>query len=249
MMILWPILFISLALAEDDYSIEEYCYSSPSRMQQVNQKSKIIFVPSDVVTMDGPCMTVKARSHRRELIQSFLRNVDPSVNIKFSSAENKRPPCNMKVEKIKQVNRQNLDIKLEQSGTVSAGQQMTEVKDVSSISTLSDFELSVNQNTIKGQCRFITPERYEITIEVRKDLTPIYPPVAVGTTPVVTTPLPDQETSKLVTTLQIEKGQRIELGSIVKDLKNKSNKVDINSTITHTEIDDTNSESVYLSLP
>lgn len=256
-MILWPLLYISLASSgaasqEIDNAIEEYCFSSSSQMKSVASRLKFILVPADKVQEESNCLTVSTPAHRRELIQNYVRRLEPNVSIKFSSAEIKKDPCHIKVERIKNVNSDT------QAGGINTrlnptanGTKVTQTSsEVSKIQTLKEFELTVNQSVVKGECKAINSTRYDITIEVRKDAAPLLPPVPPGTILVIPDaqiPKP-QETSKLVTTLQLTQGEVIELGSVVKNLQNDGKKIDINSEATIEMTAGTSVEKVYLSI-
>jgi hypothetical protein len=172
------------------------------------------------------------------------------VKIQFSSAELRKEICELKVEKIKTLSSKETDVSLGDRGSVGATQNTSESKDTSQVKTMGDFELTVNQDVIKGQCRFITANRYDIDLEVRKDAKPYLPGLAPGTTVIVTnpTPPPDQETSKLTTSLQLLKGERIEIGSIIKDLQNKKTQVSISPEVLHDERVGMSQEKVFLSI-
>jgi hypothetical protein len=251
-MILWLLLYTQFALAQDDPAIEEYCFSSVGKMKEVSARLKFILVPADKTQEDQNCFTVSTPVHRRELIQNYIRRLEPAVQIGFSSAEIRRPPCNIRVEKIKTRTQQSIGGGLSTGLIPSAGtnQATGESKDVTTIQTLKEFELTVNQDVVKGECRAINPSRYEISLEVRKDAIPLLPPIPPGTIVVV----PDaqipkvQETSRLQTTLQLNSGQRIEIGSVVKNLKDDASSLDINSGAAIEKTTGTQHEKVFLSI-
>lgn len=260
-MILWPLL-ISLPLLgiAQDQSIEEYCFSSSGKMQAVHTRLKFILVPIDKVQENQNCFTVNTPSHRRELIQNYVRRLEPSVQIAFSSAEVKRDPCHIKVEKVRVTQQDTLTGGVNVSGDpqitnanvdVTASQLNKSGKDVTTIQTLKEFELRVNQDSISGECRFITPTRYEITLHVKKEAIPLTPPVPPGTIVVVQDaqlPKQIQETASLQTTLQLNRGEKMEIGSIVKNLRDNAAKADINSGIGANKTDGVQNEKVYLSI-
>lgn len=250
-MILWLLLYTQFAMAQDP-AIEEYCFSSVGKMKQVSTRLKFILVPVDKTEQVNNCLTVSTPPHRRELIQNYIRNLDPEVQIGFSSAEVRREPCHIKVEKIK------TKLKEAIGGGVSTGlvpsadaNQVTgESKDVSTIQTIKEFELTVNQDVIKGECRVINPTRYEISIEVRKDAKPLVPGLPAGSVVIVPdAQIPkDQETSRLQTTVQLNNGERLEIGSVVKNLKDQARKIDLNSGIAAENTDGAQHEKVFLSI-
>ncbi len=246
-MLLWHLLFISMLFAQEN-SVERYCYSSPAEMKANLQRARPVFVPADQVTEDGACLVVQMRAHRRELIQSYLRGLNHQVAISFSSAEIKRDPCRIKVEKIRELDAQKTRGEINsQSGVLESTTVKSNSVDTMQIVTLNDFELSVNFEGIKGQCRLITPTRYEISLEVKKDLRPLAPPGTI----VILRPdqlPPPQQTSSLRTSLQLNQGDRIEIGSLIRDLKNKNAEIEIDPSAKAAIDSGANTEKVFLSL-
>lgn len=248
---IWTLLlFINLVFAED-LAIERYCFPSSQKMSDVAQRLQIILVPSDKIERDGNCFSVSMRPHRRELIQSYTRNLDPQVQISFSSAQTRTEHCKLKVEKVKSLDKNQMDANISGASNVLSTQTTRETKETTSIQTLKNFEMTINQDVIKGECRFITPIRYEISLEVRKDPKPLMPGLPAGSIVILTHPVtpPDQETSLLKTTLQLAQGQRIEIGSVVRDLREKQHKVDASSPqLEAKKVDGEEREKVFLSL-
>lgn len=251
-MILWLVLYTLIAAAQEEPAIEEYCFSSVGRMKEVSQKLKFILVPVDKTQEDKNCFTVSTPPHRRELIQNYIRRLEPAVQIGFSSAEVRRNPCHIKVEKIKTKHKQSTggSLSTELVPSIATDQSNHESKDVTTIQTLKEFELTVNQDVVKGECRAINETRYEISLEVRKDAIPLLPTVPPGTIVV----LPNahvpkvQETSRLQTTLQLNSGERLEIGSVVKSLKDNAASLDINSGVALEKTDGQQQEKVFLSI-
>lgn len=225
-MMLWPLFFIGL-LRADDVSVEKYCFNSPVQMERAHSQFRAIAVRADRVEKDGTCLVISAPSHRRELIQKYLLSNHPDMSISFSSAEIRSDPCDLKIEKVMQSTVKDLDVELGKTGIIEARDQQASGLDTFHITTIKDFELSIDQDKILGECRYITPQRYEITLTVKKESRPLIPPVPAGTVIVVTAPPPDQETSVLKIQLQLQRGSRIEIGSVIRDLKNKSSEASI----------------------
>lgn len=250
-MILWPLFFLSMAFAQDP-SVEEYCFSSVARTQQVSQRLKFIMVPADKMELNERCFTISTPSHRRELIQNYVRKIDPSVQINFSSAELRREPCHIKVEKVRTLNSNSVGGKVTTDISINlAAEQSAETStDTSTIQTIKEFELTVNQDSIKGECRVINQSLYEITLVVAKDAIPLVPPLPPGTVAVVTDAqiYKTQQTSKLQTTLQLQRGQRMEIGNVVRQLRNDAHKVDIQNSAGVDKTTGTENERVFLSL-
>lgn len=247
-MFIMLLLFSTLAFSED-MSSEKYCFTSVNQSLIAKQKFGGLQVPSDVVTSDEHCLMIQMRPHRRELIQRYMLSTFPGVSISFSSEEIKREHCILKVEKVKNKNSDNTEAGFNQGITLNQSNSTSDGSETMTIQTLKDFELSVDQDQIKGTCRYITPSRYEITIEVRKNIKPIVPVVLPPGQVVVTNQPPaDQETSSLETQLQLNKGERIEIGEIVKKLKNKDNNININPSLNIETSSQNSVEKVFLSL-
>lgn len=251
-MILWLLLYSLIALAQNDSAIDEYCFSSVPRMKQVSSRLKFILVPADKTQEDKNCLTVNTPSHRKDLIQNYIKRLDPAVQIGFTSSPVRTNPCHIKVEKIqtKQKDSTGGGLSTNLNATIQSSDMQGESSEVLTIQTLKEFELTVNQDVIKGECRVINPSRYEISLEVRKDAIPLIPPVPPGTIVV----LPGsalqkvQETSRLQTTLQLNSGERLEIGSTVKKLKDDAHKIDLSTGVAVEKTDGTQNEKVFLSI-
>lgn len=243
------VLFLTNSIA-DDMASERYCFRSSSESLQARAKVTGIQVSSDVVTVDDECLVIQMRPHRRELIQRFILSSYPDAKISFSSAEIKRDPCLLKVEKIKSLNAKEISVGANgeqifanESTTTGNGSETMEIQ------TLKEFQLTVNQDEIKGECRLINPRRYEISITVSKLPKPIVPVnTPPGTIVVLNNPPPPQETMTLQTQLQLDLGQRVELGEIVKNLRDKNRRVDISPEAQIGTEQNTSVEKVFLSI-
>ncbi len=238
-MIWWLALFTFNVIAQVS-SIEKYCYSSVERMQTNRARAKSILLPSDQVSEEEACLVIQMREHRRELIQSYLRNLDPSVSITYSTAETKRDPCKLKVEKIRSLQNTVIDGSLDQKPQLTQTTTTNESKDTIQITTIREFELKANLDVIKGKCNYINPNHYEISIEVRKLALPVLIGAAIPTSP--------QESETYSTTLSLRSGERVEMASIVKKLKGNSSEI---SSIPQVQIDSSNGadvEQVFLSI-
>lgn len=242
------LLFTALSWSDDDFSSEKYCFGSPSQATSALQKFSAIQVNSDKVTQDSDCLIVQMRPHRRELIQRYFLSSYPETRISFSSAEVKREPCKLKVEKIRSVYSESTSA--EYTGVFNATQELkaeTQREDME-IETLGTFTLTVDQDEIKGTCRFINPKLYEITLEVAKTLRPLVPNVPPGTIVIVNNAPEDQETSALKTQVQLSHGEKIEIGNLIREKKNKDQKVDVKPHLNIETASKKSEEKVFLSL-
>jgi hypothetical protein len=224
-------------------------------MKETKEQLRFILVPSDNVQENNLCMIINTPIHRRELIQNYIKRLAPEVQIQFSSAELKREPCQLKIEKIKisQKNTQDGSIVFD-SGSVSinseSGNSVQNTAETITIQTMKDFEMVVNLDSIRGECRVISGGRYEIKLEIKKKPLPINPSPSSTLTPLNPNPeaLKDQTTSMLQTTIELNSGEKIELGSIVKNLKKESQNIDLNSTAKAQDSSENESEMFFLSI-
>lgn len=248
-MLITLLLFSTLAMAED-MSSEKYCFSDVNQSMSAKHKLTAIQVPSDVVTSDDNCLVVQMRPHRRELIQRFILSSFPGSSVSFSSEDVQREPCRLKVEKQKIKSADDLNIGInQQSGSITKTDSLGNASETMQIQTIKDFELSVDQDEIKGTCRYINSNRYEISLTVRKNPRPIVPvELPPGTIVVLNQPPADQETMVLHTQVQLSRGEKIDIGGVVKNLKNKNNTIDIKPDLKHEALDQTSTEKVWLSL-
>ncbi len=248
-MLWWPFIFIMQAFSID-LTVEKYCYPSESQMRASFRELKTILVPSDKAQADGVCINIQMAPHRHELIQQYLRRLDPSVSISFSSADIRREPCKLKVEKVKNLNQATTSVNIDGSPNAVSSVTESQSTDTMQIQTINEFELSVNQDSIKGNCRYIGPHRYEITLTARKDLKPLLPPTSPGTVVIINqAELPNnQETSSLQTQLSLSRGDKIEIGGVIKDLRGKSREIKIDPSINSEQTNGQSQEKVWLSL-
>lgn len=228
------LLFSFLVLAEENDS-EKYCFSTAEEGLTAKHKFKAVQIPSDQVTQDENCLIIQMRPHRREIIQRYILSSFPHASISFSSASITREPCLLKVEKEKINKSTNLSVINQQ---LSAQKEQGATTEVMQIQTLKEFAFTVDQDEIKGSCRFINSNRYEISIEVRKNAKL---PIAGNLPP------PDQETMTLQTVLQLTRGEKIELGSIVRNLKHKDGQIDLTPKIEIGSMNQQETEKVFLS--
>lgn len=248
--IMWILLLFFTSTAFSlDMSSEKYCFSSNRQAQIAQHKVSMIQLPSDVIRIDGQCLVVQMESHRRELIQRYILMTFPEAVIAFSSEDVRREPCRLKVEKEKIKSADELNAGLNYSSGISTTASNSVSKETMEIVTLKEFELTVDQDQIKGACRYINPNRYEVTIEVRKNPRPLVPQaLPPGSIVVVQGTPPDQEASLLSTQIQLSRGDRVNIGEVVKNLKDKSASVDVRPEVKIETHHQSSTEIVFLSL-
>lgn len=244
-----PILFIGLAFgAEEELSVETYCFSSEVVRMRVEKKLGTILVPSDKTDSEKNCLTVQMRPHRRELLQNYTKSIDPDMKVTFSSAESRKEPCQLQVEKIRTLKSKNTSLEVSQFPSAVDSRIEESSKDVMQIQTLNKFSFTVSQDVIEGNCRYINKDLYEVTITARRDPLPLVPPnLPANSIIVVQTPPPEQKTISVSTSLQLTRGSKIEMGSIVRDLRKKDRDVSIKPEAQIDNQEQQENEKVFLS--
>lgn len=248
-MLILPLLFSLIAVAEENSS-ERYCFSNQNEALVAQSKFKAgLQVPSDSVNLEENCLMIQMRPHRRELVQRYFLSTFPSTQITFSSAEVKRDPCLLKIEKVRKDSNSGTNIDISQNSSIMHSQKKQTAGETFQVQTLKEFELSVDQNEIKGECRYINPNRYEITLEVAKKPKPLIPTDLPPGTIVTISEMPqDQKTSVLKTTLQLNRGEKIDVGSVISKLDDESNSADISPKLENETSSQILQERVFLSL-
>lgn len=245
---MWPLFFIFTVSAQEQAS-EKFCFPSERENLRVQHELKGMLVPSDRLTSSGQCLILTVNSHRRELLQRFILQASPNAQIEFSSSEIKREPCRLKVEKISHQNQSSGSVIVNPfSGTANTREEKKSSKEIYQIQTLKDFELVAQQDVILGECRSLTPDRYEIALTIRKDPKPLLPGAPEGSIIILNNPPPDQNTSSLTTTLQLRRGERIEVGSLARKLREKGHDVEAKPQAEISESQQLQSEEVFLSI-
>ncbi|HXH76435.1 MAG TPA: hypothetical protein VNJ08_15795 [Bacteriovoracaceae bacterium] len=222
----WPLFFFTALLFAEDDSVEKYCFRSPTQMERAYAQFTSISVPSDRAVKEESCLVISSKPHRRELIQKYLLSVQPDMSISFSSQDLRRDPCEIQVEKIRYTQESSQNIELSKNPNGVATELKKNATETFHITTLKDFEISVNQDKIQGVCKYVSPQRYEITLTVLKEAKlPLSPYIM---------PEPNQQTSSLKTQIQLQRGSKVEIGSVVRNLKSQAHiaggdpKVDLN---------------------
>lgn len=245
-----PIIFISLlAFAEDDLAVETYCFPSGKARLRVEKKLSSVLVSSDKMESENDCLTVQMKPHRRELLQNFARNLDREMAVKFSSAELRRDPCRLLVEKIRLRKTSTNDLQVSKIPAAAQTQSEEASRDLMQVLTLEDFSLTVGPDSITGKCRYVTADSYEIQIIAIRDPKPIAPPnLAPGTLVAVQNRPEDQKTVSVSTSLRLSRGERVEIGGIVKQIWKKNQAIDLRPEVSVEMVEGSEEEKVFFSI-
>ncbi len=246
---MWLLLLLfSLMISAQDQAVEKYCAITPHESQLLMRDLTPLILPSEEMVKQDNCLILKLKPHRRSFFEAYVLKKFPNTHISFSSAEIKRETCFLKVEKIK---RKKADvIEVSSSDLRASSESSQEVqKETINIQTVNDFELIADQTQIKGNCRYITKNLYEIKITVHQNPKPLSPPnLPQGTIVIINNPPPKQETTSLSTEIQLNRGQIIELGSFIKKIKNDHHDISIKPNLEIDQLESMSEEQVFLSL-
>ncbi len=240
------LLFFSLFAAADELSTERYCFRGPEAAVKGRGSFQQIKVPSDQDSLEGACLVVVMRPHRRELIQKYLLSLHPDLQIAFSSAEASRESCRLRIEKFRTKSSATVSGGLSPTGaSLSTTQQLGSANEVLNFETLGAFEFSVNDYLAKGSCQYITPKHYRVVLELRKTPRPVINTGADQTNKELP---PDQESSVIKTEIQLSEGQKVNVADLVKANKVNEATVDIKEGARINKEQGDNAESVFLML-
>jgi hypothetical protein len=199
-MLIMLLLFSGLLFAEE-MSTEKYCFQDP--LQVVQKKILSIQVPSDVVKIEGNCLVMGMKPHRRELIQKYILSSFPGSYLAFSSEQVRRELCKIRVEKIKSKDSHATNTLLnDQAGVIYQTETVVNTNESIDIETVKEFEVTINQGHLLGTCKYITQNRYEISIKLMNNPSG--------------NPSTDQETKAIQTQVQIARGDKIEIGGLLR---------------------------------
>jgi hypothetical protein len=233
---IWP-LFLSIAQASE-VAIDKYCFSSPAQALKVSREIQSILLPVDRLNLNGPCFSVDTPAHRRQLMQSFVQKADPQVSLVLADLSFKPEPCHLKIEKIKQKSREQQELQLARNQPRwQSATQAQSASEISQIQTIRDFELQVDLSKVSGQCRRIGPDSYEIHLELRESVL-IRPD----------RPISEEPRLNLQTQLQLTRGERIEIGSLVRKWQEQHKQLAIPAKVNIEQHQTATSEQVFLSI-
>ncbi len=248
--LMWLLLLIfNVFIYAEDQSIEKYCFSNPSEASLASNQLVSLILPSEEIVKQDSCLVLKLKTHRRDFIQAYTLKNFPNTQVTFSEIQMRKEACHLKVEKVKSKKSDHTNISVSKNLTADASSTQQQEFETMNIQTINEFEIMVDQKQVKGRCRFITKNLYEIKITVNQNPRPIVPAnVPPGTIVVINSPPPDQETSSLSSEIQLNRGQRIELGSVLKKTNRNNKDASLNPDLTIDESNKLGEEKVYLSL-
>lgn len=223
-LLLFLILFIcSSRLAA--LELRQYCFQKGTSLDQVKTYLAQIALSSDIININRSrhCINVGVDHSRVELFQKFL-----AMNYKFSingDTSVQKRECLFEVETLSNSDKEKSDISV--GNHISIGKRESS-KEGRSTSMIRAMEQRLAQLYVDGTL-------VSLSCDIRGKVTEVS--VNLGT-----------KKTSLVTTVQMTKGQRIELSSIVKDLKNKTSGVSLSGGIQHSNTTGQEKQKTYLYL-
>lgn len=242
---IWMFLFSRLVFGQD-LSIQEYCFDSNNRLSEVYNRMKIVLVPADRISLVENCLNIQSPAHRSELIEKYLNSFAPDARKSFSSTTSLKNHCDIEIEKIINEKAVNQNIGINQNSinleAVNKNNQRTET---SQIKTIDFFEFSYDLKQIKGKCRYISSDHYEIELEVVNIQLP--PTVVYGNSSFRPTQHPSSDIQTKVT-VQLRRGEKLEVAQILKNSKDENTSANSNSNLEFKEDDKVKSQTVFLTI-
>ncbi|WP_157765819.1 hypothetical protein [Halobacteriovorax marinus] len=223
------LLFISiLFLAQSKlFAVElrQYCFPRNTSLTEVKKYLNQIKLDGDIININNSlhCLTVGVEEKRVGLFQKFL-----SMNYKFTTRGDNtisKNECQFEVETLRSGNKKTRGLKVGSRNDVRDRDSSYSGKSTSSIRVVEGklAQLFVNDTLIAISC------------SVRGRVTEVN--INLGT-----------KKTNLVTTIQIRKGQRVDLGSVVQDLSNKNSEVSLSKGIQYSKTTGEKRDQVYLIL-
>lgn len=223
-----PLLFLFIFFnINNTFGLElrQYCFSRDVSLDRVKIYLSQITLKKDIININNEkhCIDVGVDENRVELFQKYL-----SMNYKFEESVTsrvKRKECLFEVETTKDSFKKSSKVKFGKVIHLGNTQKNSEGKSISKIRVMERklAKLVVNESLITISCN-IRGHYTEVDIS-----------------------LADSKT-KLSTTVQLSKGQRIDLASVVQDLSNKSSEVSVSGGVQYSKTTGTKKNNVFLIL-
>ncbi len=205
--------------------LRQYCFKRNVSLERVKIYLNQIKLEKDLITLNRArhCVEIGVGEDRVELFQKYL-----SMNYQFevmgNSAVRKRE-CLFEIETLRESEKNTKSIKFGSKIHIGEKQKSNEGKSVSMIRVMEQklAQLFVNDTLITISCQ-IRGKFTEVDINLGNKRT------------------------NLITTIQVSKGQRVDLGSIVQDLSSKDSGVSLSKGINYSKSSGSKKSSVFLIL-
>lgn len=199
-------------------TFERYCFSSQAEISKAKTSLENIKAPVDTISREDNCVVVTTSERRREIIQKYLLKLYPNVNIAFSSEDSIKEECNLRVEKETKSTEDNTRLKVKKTVNFGNTKITNSKKEISTIKVLSgkEFELSQNEETLFGKCRYQSQDRYEIEFSM------LFIPRPVN--PYDPSTFKQKEGESVSTTVSLTRGQKMNIASIKTKLQDEASK-------------------------
>ncbi len=207
------------------FELRQYCFDRSVSLDRVKIYLSQITLDKDIVNINNGkhCIDIGVDENRVELFQKYL-----SMNYKFRESENskvKKRECLFEVETLEDNFKKSSKLKFGKVIQLGNTQKNNQKKSISKIRVMENklAQLVVNESLITISCK-IKGHFTEVDIS-----------------------LADSKTS-LSTSLQLSKGQRADLASIVQNLSEKSSGVSVSNGVQYSKTSGTKKNKVFLIL-
>ena len=218
---------LSFVFSVNLFAVEmrQYCFKRSVSLSRVKNYLNQIKLEKDIITLNptSNCITVGVDEERVELFRKYL-----SMNYQFTTSGNqnlRKRECLFEVETVRDTSRKKTSAKFGSKIHINGNTTNNSRKSVSNLRVMESklAQLFVNDTLVSVSCQ-ITGKLVEISIS-----------------------LGNKRTS-LTTTVQVSKGQRIDLGSVVEDLSQKSSGASISAGVNYSKVSGSKKSSVFLTL-
>ena len=221
------LLTFSFIFSVNVFAVEmrQYCFNRSVSLDRVKNYLSQIKLEKDIITLNRArhCIAIGVDEGRVELFQKYL-----SMNYQFTTSGNqnlRKRECRFEVETIRDTNRKKHSLKLGSKIHINGKNANHRGKSVSNIRVMENklAQLFVNDTLVSVSCQII------------------------GKFTEVSISLGNKRTS-IITTIQVVKGQRVDLGSVVQDLSGKDSGASLSGGINYSKTTGSKKSSVFLTL-
>lgn len=201
-MIIQMKIFLILLVTLNSYANDElntYCFSSASELSKARKEINFLVLEIDKFNFKSNCMDIFTSTKRSNLFETFIKRNFPSVSI--TSSLSSRRSCNFKITEFTKQNENEINVGLtNRSALLNKKDTKTQLSKTSSMQILEDSESKIvyQDQELKIKCS-IRGENYIIELSSHS------------------------EKLSFSTTRTLAKGQKIEIGSIIKAAQGEDN--------------------------
>jgi hypothetical protein len=205
---------------------QRYCFSNQADAQDALKKLNFIKINDDKIELDFNCLDLLIQHHRTDLFQKFIQFRMPHAKIQFGSNMTSKDECHILVEVEKNKQNQNQQFQIYNDLIVNETHAIQNQNEQYSllVSSGKSGVIQINEHQINVTC-FKNADWYEVKLNVLNQGPGI----------------------QIQNELLVQRGQRIQIGSIDQNQKNQKQDIGLNR-LHYQNFQDTLLQSIYLKI-